>query len=421
MLKNRIKQILTVGSAQGAIQVIGFVSGLLIIRGLSPSEYSLYTIAFATLGTLAVISDSGLSSAFMSEAGKSDGTPKSLGIILDEATRIRKIVSLSCAAIAIPAMYYLFHSNGTHYINAAAISIAVITIYYPTLTGQLYEVVLSLTKQIYLIQRIQITGALLRLSSAIAILVIFPRTWLVILVAGVVQIYTNGILRNKCHIVASSTHIRDQNARGAMVKLVKRAMPGAIYYALSGQISVWAISIFGNSSAIAEVGVSGRLAASLTLISSVVYAVVLPRFAQRKATNHEVLKNYISIIILVAFVALFAWMSLYALKGHIDLLLGSKYAHMEYEVLLGFYATCLTLIGGVAHWFAAGRGIVVPPWLYVSLSLLLQVTALFYFDLTSARGVLTMASFLAPVQAIVVIAYTWYTLSRKSLPLKNIS
>ena len=57
------------GSVQMVIQVLGFLSGILIVRHLSKPDYAWFTIANALASTLGLIADSGISAALSSIGG----------------------------------------------------------------------------------------------------------------------------------------------------------------------------------------------------------------------------------------------------------------------------------------------------------------------------------------------------------------
>ena len=57
-------------------------------------------------------------------------------------------------------------------------------------------------------------------------------------------------------------------------------MPNAIYTCLSGTLSIWLISIFGNTESVAEVGAIERIARLLLVVMALFYLIIEPRFAR---------------------------------------------------------------------------------------------------------------------------------------------
>lgn len=54
-----IKLFALTGGAQILVQAIGFISGIMVIRLLSPQQYAYYTLANTVLGTMVVLADGG--------------------------------------------------------------------------------------------------------------------------------------------------------------------------------------------------------------------------------------------------------------------------------------------------------------------------------------------------------------------------
>lgn len=65
-----IKLIAVTGSAQVIVQVLGFISGIMIIRMLPTQEYAFYTLANTMLGTMTILADGGIGTGVMAQGGK---------------------------------------------------------------------------------------------------------------------------------------------------------------------------------------------------------------------------------------------------------------------------------------------------------------------------------------------------------------
>ena len=92
------KLISITGSAQIIVQILGFASGILIIRLLPVQEYALYTLANTMLGTMTVLADGGISTGVMSQGAKVWQNKVMLGKVLATGLDLRRkfaIFSLS--------------------------------------------------------------------------------------------------------------------------------------------------------------------------------------------------------------------------------------------------------------------------------------------------------------------------------------
>src|SRR4051812_39271310 len=84
------KLISITGSAQVLIQAIGFVSGIMIIRLLSTSEYALYTLANTMLGTMTLLTDGGINTGVMAQGGRVWQDKVKLGIVMNTGMDLRR-------------------------------------------------------------------------------------------------------------------------------------------------------------------------------------------------------------------------------------------------------------------------------------------------------------------------------------------
>lgn len=85
-----IKLFIVTGGAQILIQAIGFISGIMVIRLLSPQEYAYYVLANTVLGTMVVLADGGVSSGVMSQGAKVWQDKIKLGLVFSTGIHLRK-------------------------------------------------------------------------------------------------------------------------------------------------------------------------------------------------------------------------------------------------------------------------------------------------------------------------------------------
>jgi O-antigen/teichoic acid export membrane protein len=84
------KAILITGGAQTVVQLIGLLTGILIIRLLPLKEYAYYTLANTMLGTMTLLSDSGIGSGVLAQAGKVWRDKDELGLVLSTGLYLRR-------------------------------------------------------------------------------------------------------------------------------------------------------------------------------------------------------------------------------------------------------------------------------------------------------------------------------------------
>src|SRR3989337_1373749 len=88
------KLITITGSAQAIVQVIGVISGILIIRLLPTQEYVLYTLANTMLGTMILLADGGMATSVMAQGGKVWQDRIQLGSLLASSFNFRRKITI---------------------------------------------------------------------------------------------------------------------------------------------------------------------------------------------------------------------------------------------------------------------------------------------------------------------------------------
>src|SRR5262249_21317568 len=148
---------------------------------------------------------------------------------------------------------WLLISNGAPRVYAGMVTIAVLVGFnYQLLTGVLM-VVPRLHSQIKRVQILDSVAAGIRLVLlAIAFFVFLDAV--VAVAATVLSVAVQYLLlRRWASDGADLSAPVSAEDKTAMVGIVKHQAPNAVFYCLQGQLTVWLISIFGNTQSIAEV------------------------------------------------------------------------------------------------------------------------------------------------------------------------
>src|SRR5262249_4271194 len=116
--------------------------------------------------------------------------------------------------------------------------------------------------------------------------------------------------------------------RKAMLRLISFQLPNTIFYCFYGQVTVVVISIFGNSTQIAEVGAVGRLGAIFTILGSIMSTIALPWFARTQCRG-ALARKYAQILVAYAAGGLTLLILASLARSQLLWLLGPKYAGLE--------------------------------------------------------------------------------------------
>jgi len=382
------KLISITGSAQIIVQALSFFSGILVIRLLPIQEYAFYTLANTMLGTMTVLADGGITTGVMAQGGKVWQDKQKMGIILATGLDLRKKFAIVSLLVSLPILFYLLLHNGASWVTSILIALALIPAFYAALSDSLLEIVPKLHQAILPLQKNQVGVSLGRLLLTALTMFVFPWAFIGILAAGIPRILGNIHLRKVGYELADKYQKPDIEIRNEILVLVKRIMPTSIYYCVSGQITIWLISVFGNTTSLAQLGALGRLSAILSILVAIVAALIIPRFAKLASDKNLLLKRYSQIMGLLIIILSLIIIVVYLFPIPILWLLGDTYKELPYELLLSVISSCIGLLGGISFSLYSSRGWAMSPIVLILINLLAIIVFASLLDLNSLKGVL---------------------------------
>jgi O-antigen/teichoic acid export membrane protein len=392
--------------AQAGIQALGFAAGVLVIRLLSPREYAFYTIATAGLGMMTVLSDGGVASGALALGGAVWQDPVRLGVVIATGIRFRRLLARFALAIGLPLMVMLLRRQGASWTESALVCLSVVPALQSTLTSHLLEVVPRLHQKLRVLQLLQMAAGACRLVLVAAILPWWPAAVIANLIAALTQWLANLrlrklVTRHSAWRVPGTEEVADR-----MKALVRRTMPGSIYYALSGQLSVGLLALFGKSDNVAAVGGLARPAMVFTVVSLAFGAMAIPRFARIPASQRSLVhaRYHQSQLVLMA-ICLLVLALLVAFSDPVLAILGPTYKGLHRELALMGVSFSTAILAGAAYGLGLARGIVVPATISIPLNLLVQIAAIAWLPLNTVAGVLWIGILSGLGQWLVYLAY----------------
>lgn len=378
------------GSAQIIIQAVGFISGILIIRLLPVQEYAFYTLANTMLGTMTILADGGISAGVMAQGGKAWQDREKLGVVLVTGLKLRKKFAIGSLFISVPILFYLLLHNDAGWITASLIVASLIPAFFAALSDSLLEIAPKLHQTILPLQKNQVEVGVGRLILSAITMFIFPFSFLAIIASGIPRIYGNIKLKKITNTLADINQTPDLTVQKEILVMVKRILPGAIYYCLSGQITIWLISIFGNTTSVAQLGALGRLNMLLTIFSVLITTLIIPRFARLDNKKSLLLKRFIQIMGFLIFFLFIIVVLVFFFPNPMLWLLGNAYAGLQKELVLSVLGSCLNLIGGIAFGLYTSRGWVLNPFILILINLGSIIGFSLLVDLSSTNGILLL-------------------------------
>jgi O-antigen/teichoic acid export membrane protein len=398
-------------SAQAIIQLLGLFSGILIVRLLPTTEYAFYTLANTMLGMMTVLADAGISSGVMAQGGKVWQDRTKLGVVVATGLKLRRKFGLFSLLFTLPILLYMLMNHGANLLTSVIIVLAIIPSFFAALSDNLLETSSKLHQGLKKLQANQLVAAVGRFVMITGSLLVFPFTYIAILGNGIPRMWANIRLRKISAQYADPQQQSDPVIEAEIMTIVKRSLPGAIYYCVSGQITIWLISIFGSTQAVAHVGALSRLSTLLTIFVTLFNILVIPRFARLVEDKKLLVSRFFQIeaslylvgFLIVGLVVMFPNQILYVL--------GKDYAGLSAEVILISISSCLSMLLNVSYSLLVARGWILKPVLNISINILFQLVLIFTMDLSKTTNVLMFSIIDYIVSYVIVMIFFFYKIN----------
>jgi O-antigen/teichoic acid export membrane protein len=381
------KRLAFTGLAQLIVEAIGFVAGVLVIRTLDPYQYGLYTLGNAMLGTMTLLADSGIAAGVMAQAGRVWQDRQRLGAVLATGMDLRRKFAVVSAAVSIPVLVALLRHHDADWVAVGAIVGSLIVAFAATLSSAVLEIAPKLRQNIAALQRIRLAssgGRLMLLTSTLLV----PHAALAILCAGLSQLWANWRLRSLSERYAEVKQAPDMDVRGRILSVVRRSLPVTVYYCVSGQVTIWLISLFGSTAAVAQVGALSRLAVALNVLTTIVSMLVIPRFVRLPGEPKRLIRRYLQVLGGLTLGSAIIVLAASTFPERILYVLGDDYSVLTLEVVLAIAGGCLGVITAAAYLMCAQRGHVMRPSIAIAGYVTPLLLMILFLDYSSVRGVL---------------------------------
>ena len=392
MMRRALQRARLVGqfaSVQVMVQVIGFASGILLVRRLDQSEYAFFTIANTMQGTINVLADIGISIGLVSIGGRVWQDAPRFAQLIATAQNLRLKLGLVATLIITPILYWLLARNGASPGYAAIVIALSLGALLVQLSLGVLSVVPRLRSELGQIQRIDLTGAIGRLLVLLAFAFVFLNAGIAIMVGAAALLLQYFVLRKYVGGVIDLHAQENADDRRAMIGFIKNQAANAIFYCLQGQITIFLISFFGRqATSVAEVGALGRLAMIFTIIGQLLMNIFVPAFARCQQIGKLRLQCFAIIGGVSAFSACVLLVAAF-FPNEFLFVLGNKYSHLQRELLLMVAGAVITMMTGTFWVLNASKAWIAGSWLYIPLTIATQVALIPYTDFSSVSAVLT--------------------------------
>ena len=411
---HRVGLLTAVASTQLAVQLIGFLAGLLLVRYMPRADYGHYTLAMSLLGTAIVLTDLGLSAAVMACGGRLLARGAPLYDLMADAADLHGRIAIVSLLLCLPGFAWMLSGLSMPLAQVAALTLLIGVATLCHVRSAIALSVLRVQGQVAFPQMVELGVNFARLVAfSAALWLAFDATIALLLVCGAAAAQF-ALLARRANVGRNSAMRATGGAhRVALVDHLRRQAPNAIYFVLSSQIGVWLVSVMGNADRVAEVGALGRLAVVFSIIGAVSAALVQPYFARQK--HHAELSatflaaNAFFAVLLAVLVGLSV-----SVPEALLWVLGSQYSGLHTELLWLVVSATFAAWGGALYSLGASRGWVQPVGVTIAGGVLAIVLVVSLVDVSTVRGAFMLNSATAFVGAALCFAYLFIQLQSQA-------
>ncbi|MFN2508785.1 MAG: polysaccharide biosynthesis protein, partial [Chthoniobacterales bacterium] len=351
-------------------------------------EYAYFTIANTMQGTINVLADIGISIGLVSIGGRVWQDRSRFGQLISTALGLRRKLGAIAVLIVTPILCFMLVKNGASIFYAVFLIGIILFGLAIQLTVGVLSVVPRLHSEIQRIQAIDLAGSVARLVLLAALLFIFLNAGVAVAAGCAALLLQYWMLRRYVARVVDLDAPENNEDRHAMRGFIRNQAANAVFYCLQGQITVFLIGFFATrASSVAEVGALGRLAMIFAVLSNLLTNVFAPAFA-RCQSPRKLRWQYTGIVGAVAAFSLAVICAAAFFPQAFLFVLGSKYAHLERELVLMVAGAVVNALTGTFWALNASKAWIGGSWLYIPLTLATQAALIPFIDFTSVHSVL---------------------------------
>ncbi|HSP45846.1 MAG TPA: hypothetical protein VLO30_07625 [Chthoniobacterales bacterium] len=373
---------------QAVVQVVGFLSGILLIRHLDQREYAYFTIANTMQGTLNTLADIGISVGLVSIGGRVWHDRNRFGQLVKTASNLRRKLGAISALVITPILFFMLFKNGAPIPYTFVLIALVLAGLSVQLALGVLGVVPRLLSDIRRIQTIDFAGASVRLLVLIGLMFLFLNSAVAVAVGSATLFLQYWMLRRYAARVIDLDAPENEEDRTAMQRFIRKLAANAVFFCFQGQITIFLIGFFGRDiNSVAEVGALGRLAMVFTVLTNLLTNVFGPAFA-RCQDSKRLRWQFAMIVGGVTAFSLVLTTGALLFPSAFLFVLGAKYAHLERELGLMVGGAVVGTLTGTFWTLNASKAWIAGSWLYIPLTLATQIALIPVTDFSSVRSVL---------------------------------
>ncbi len=331
---------------QGAVQGIGVLVGLFLVRTLSVSDYAQFGLASGFQFTTSVLMDLGYASTIIPLVGERVADRRLVGHYVREAKAHRDRAYWVLAPLASVAFLYITHRQHWEWPIQIILLLSILIALYASGPASYFGAPLVLYRRLRAYYIPQSISGIARLLASIALWLVGQLNAWTSAVLYAFNLAANGFLLKRSAMQFIEWPEKDDLAiRKEIWDYILPATPAILLGAFHGQIALFLVGIFGNTVGVAQVAALSRLAQVFSGLMTFNVVVVEPYVARRPA--RELPATYFKLLALAAAGCAFLTFISFLAPGIFLWPLGPKYAPLRNMMGLVILTISINYIAGL--------------------------------------------------------------------------
>ncbi|NYF11674.1 hypothetical protein HDC94_002830 [Leifsonia sp. AK011] len=374
-------------SVQILVQVLGFITGLLVVRTLDKPSYAQYAAIAAIIASMILVSDGGVSSTLLSVGSRVFRSKDRIAALFTTAGRYRAWIGAGVSLLSAPLLIFILIRNGATVGDSLVYAAIAVASFWPTVAKGISQNYLRLAGAAVRIQIYSLVAAVARVVLVLALSSLGFDTLLPYLLVSVVAAVIEMLLvRRYFRSQVPASGVYSPHLASMIGANLKHTMPSTLLVVAQGQVLFLLLSILGTPDTLAEVAALSRFALVFVLLNAAVTDIGSGIAARAAPTRHRLLRVLAAIVgsylVLAALFVLAAWI----LSPQLIWLLGPQYSGLETQLVIIAAGSALINLAVALRTFNYSRGWVQLSWLLLPLMVGWVALGVFVFDLDTSTG-----------------------------------
>lgn len=328
---------------QGALQAVNLLINFFLIRYLSVEAYAQFGLTFGFQSTAISLMDLGFASTIIPLVGDRLEDRDLVGRYVHAAIRLRTRGFFILAPLAVVAFVPIATTHQWSVELQILLIIAVLVALYSSGNVSCYSAPFFLYRRLTEFYAPQTAFGVLRLLTYVVLELLGGlNAWTAAAISALNVTAISRVLMRRSRQWIRWNNRETKSTEREIIHYVMPAIPALIYGALQPQISLFLISIFGQTTSIAQVAALGRIAQLFTVLQTFNMVVIEPYIARLR--QDRLLATYLKVVAVAVTCCIPIIVIAFIWPEPILWLLGSKYAGLRELIGWQVLASCITYV-----------------------------------------------------------------------------